>query len=71
VEDSSASNADALKRIDKEIDDISNKIKVTIDSIDHQNVEKDSGDELQRQNIINQRKICRFYNRGHCKFANI
>ena len=48
VEDGIASNADALSRIDKEIDELSNKLKVTKDGINNQNVEKETGDELQK-----------------------
>ena len=48
VEDGIASNADALSRIDREIDELSNKIKVT--------KEKE--------------EICRYYNKGHCKYRN-
>ena len=72
VEDGIASNADALSRIDREIDELSNKIKVTKDGINNQNDEKETGDKLQKQNNIKQvqRKICRYYNKGHCKYRN-
>jgi predicted nucleic acid-binding Zn-ribbon protein len=49
VEDGIASNGDALSRIDKEIDELSNKLKVTKDGINNQNVEKETGDELQKE----------------------
>ena len=49
-----AFNADALKRIDREIKELKKKIKVTEDSIDNQNNEKKTEFKMMK-------KRCRFY----------
>ena len=57
-------NADAIKRIDKEMRDISEKQHVKEAKSDI--IEKDSDDAVK----VIKRKRCRYFNRGFCKYKN-
>jgi hypothetical protein len=69
VEKVIASNADALKRIGREIEGLTNKMKVTGYTMGNQNIEKKTEVKKPKQNTNNLVvKMYRYYNKGHCNY---
>ena len=64
IDENLVANADAIKRLNKEM--------LTVQEvIANKNIEKDKDEIIQHESFGKQSKrICRYYNRGHCKYRD-